>query len=193
MQPQVLPTQKFGDTDIQLIKLDDDPANLWFTGEDIGLALDLTDPRIAVYKLFQRHQEELEEFSTVTNLVTVTGPKETRIYSEEGLYLITMFARSQKAKEFRRWVVSLVKAYRQGKLGLSKAARDRRENMREERLILKEQRMFWTTSEKIADSIRQGTLSLEALETVPVLQHAVKQILECRPQRQLTLFPGGTN
>ncbi|MEW5804448.1 MAG: Bro-N domain-containing protein [bacterium] len=153
MQPQVLTTQKFGDIDIQVIKLAEDPGNLWFTGEDIGTALDLADPRDAVNQIFQRHRDELEEFSSTfklkveesssdTKLVSEAGLRETRIYSEEGLYLITMFARSQKAKEFRRWVVSLVKAYRQGKLGISSAARERRENMREERLILKEQRLF---------------------------------------------------
>lgn len=84
-QTQVLATQKFGDVDIHVIKLEDDHSDLWFPGEDIGLALDL------------------------------------------------------------------------------------------------------------AESIRQGSLTLEALDAVPLLQHAVKQIIECRPHRQLTLFPGGAN
>jgi len=191
MQNQIITTQKFHDTDIQVIKLDEDPSTLWFTGGDIGFALGLSEPRKNVHKIFQRHQDELGEFVTVVNLTTEAGLRETRIYSEEGLYLITMFARSQKAKEFRKWVINLVKAYRRGELGRGKAARDRREFMREERLILREQRLFWTAAESIADSIRHESLTLEALDSVPILQNAVNQVLKAKPKRQLTLFPGG--
>ena len=99
----VVRTASFANTELSVVDLN---GNSWLTSEQVGKALDLVDPRVAVYKLYSRHQDEFVDGvdSTVTKLVTVDGKRrETRIYSETGCILLAFFSQSQKAKDFRRW------------------------------------------------------------------------------------------
>lgn len=138
--------------------------------------------------IFSRHQDELEEHSFVTNLVTEGGPQEARVFSEEGAYLITFFSKSPRAKEFRQWVARLLKAYRQGKVGTGPAVRNRLAQMREERLLLKEQRLFRQTARAEADLILERKGSMEDLEAFPLLKEAVRRLVEADPRsRQRSL------
>ncbi len=109
-------------------------GELWFTFNDIAKGLGYSNPK-KIYELYNRHRDELEEFSMTVSLAGVvpssgTGavPKlgttdgksyNTRIFSEEGLYLICMFARTEKAKEFRRRVAKFLRWYRRRQLELA--------------------------------------------------------------------------
>ncbi|KAA0230144.1 hypothetical protein EDM76_11565 [bacterium] len=46
--------------------------DLWLTGEDVGRALDYSEPRTAIKKLYQRNAEELDRYSTVLKLPVTT-------------------------------------------------------------------------------------------------------------------------
>jgi prophage antirepressor-like protein len=188
MNAQIIANQNFEEVVLQVIRLNGNEADLYFTGEQIGQALGLEEPRIAINKIFQRHQDELEEHSSVTNLVTEAGPRETRVYSEEGAYLITFFSKSPQAKEFRKWVARLLKAYRQGKVGAGPAARNRLAQMREERLSLKEHRLFMKSARLQADLILHRQATLEDLETFPLFHEAVLRLVKNDPgSKQLPL------
>lgn len=44
--------------------------------------------------------------TTGVRLTTVTGEKETRIFSLRGAHLLAMFARTEIAKQFRKWILN---------------------------------------------------------------------------------------
>lgn len=189
MKVQVLEQRNFGDIGIRIIQAEGADFNFWLSGEEIGKALELEDSKKAVYKVYQRHQDELEEFSMLWTVETPGGPQQVRIFSEEGIYMITFCSQSPKAKEFRKWVAGLLKAYRQGKLGVGPGARDRLARMKEERLFMKEQRRFHEAAKGEAERILRNEGSMDELGQVPLLQEAVKAIVEKDPRsKQLSLI-----
>lgn len=61
--------------------------DLWLTGEDIGNALEYTNPRIAINKLYKRNQAELDQHSIVVKMPVAYGdayPREGDGGNEEG-------------------------------------------------------------------------------------------------------------
>lgn len=189
MKIEVLGRMDFEGVDVQVIQAEDYLGNLWVTAEEIGKALDLQPAKSSVDQIFSRHQEELAEFSMLWPMETAKGVRDTRIFCEEGIYLITFFSQSPKAKEFRKWVAKLLKAYRQGKLGTGPAVRERLAKMKEQRLWMEEQRKFNAAARAEAERIIKNEGSLEALDSVPILQEAVKVIVDQDPRsRQLSLI-----
>ena len=190
MKIEILVKEKFGDVEMQIVQAESTGDDTFYlSGEDVGKALGLEDPMKAINKIYQRHKDELEEFSILWNIETSKGPRETRIFSEEGVYMITFFSQSQKAKEFRKWVARLLKAYRQGKLGTGTAAHDRLAKMKEQRLFMREQRRFQEAAKAEAERIIQHGGNFHDLDETPLLQEAVKVIVENDPRsKQLRLF-----
>ncbi len=88
------------------------------SAEQIGLGLGYSEPADAVTKLYSRYKDELEPFSLTVNL-TVSAPP-SRVFTEEGIYIISMLARTPAAKEFRKKVAGLLKGLRQQKLTLAR-------------------------------------------------------------------------
>jgi len=94
-------------------------GELWFTAKDIARGLGYVNSR-KIHDLYNRNKDELDEFSTVLKMGTVDGKqRDVRVFSEEGLYLICMFARTEKAKEFRRRVAKFLRWYRRRQLELA--------------------------------------------------------------------------
>lgn len=138
--------------------------DLWLTGEDIGRALEYSDPRKGIKTLYERNTEELDRYSTVLKLPVTYGDaastegdadaeegpcgvnlrpdggsvasestpaastrmRPVRVFSEEGVMVLTMLSSQPKAGEFRAWAVGVLKAYRHGNLVIANPAnRDR--------------------------------------------------------------------
>ena len=189
MKFEIFAKKDFGGVGIQIIQSNEADASMWFSGEEIGRALTLEEPKKAIRLIYQRHKDELEEFSMLWKVETPGGPQETRIFSEEGVYMITFFSQSQKAKEFRKWVARLLKAYRQGKLGTGPAAKERLARMKEQRLFMREQRRFQEAAKAEAERIIQHGGNFHDLDEAPLLQEAVKVIVGNDPRsKQLQLF-----
>lgn len=88
----------------------DQHGQIWLRASEIGAALGYADDK-AVQRIYARHSDEFTAAMTrVVKLTTVTGDKETRIFSLRGAHLIAMFARTEVAKEFRRWVLDVLDA-----------------------------------------------------------------------------------
>lgn len=65
-----------------------------------------------VTKLYRRHAEEFTESMTaLIDLDTAGGRQKVRVFSLRGAHLLGMFARSKKAKEFRRWVLDIIERH----------------------------------------------------------------------------------
>jgi len=61
------------------------------------------------------------EFSGTYKLTAPDGKVyDTRLFSEDGIYEVTMLAKTEKAKEFRAWVRKILKALRKGEVILVK-------------------------------------------------------------------------
>lgn len=80
----------------------------WLTAEQVGLALgyEPSKARQGVNNLFKRHEDEFTDADTfVIKLMTNPqgGNPNTRIFSQSGCNLLSFFANTQRAKQFRAW------------------------------------------------------------------------------------------
>jgi prophage antirepressor-like protein len=107
-------------------------GDLWMTGEDVGRALEYSDPVQGIRNLFNRNKSELEGYSSQLKLSCETGVdgveddarapvqrRPVRVFNEEGVMILTMLSSQPKAAEFRMWAVKILKAYRHGELALN--------------------------------------------------------------------------
>ena len=89
-------------------------GEILFTAEEIGRHLGYSDPSRAINKLFERNQNELKLYSSVVKLTTEQEfQRSTRVFTEEGVYIISMLARTNEAKKFRARVALLLRRLRQ--------------------------------------------------------------------------------
>lgn len=97
----------------------DENSNFFMTAEQLGMALDYCNPRISIGNLVNRNSYvKSEEFSGVTKLITPSGYQEMRVFTEDGIYEVTLLAKTSKAKEFRGWIRKILKGLRTGELVL---------------------------------------------------------------------------
>ncbi|MEN0580868.1 BRO family protein [Phytobacter palmae] len=83
-------------------------ADTWLTASQIGFALQYADDK-AVQRIYSRHADEFTENMTrVVKVTTPYGEQLTRAFSLRGAHLVAMFARTPKAKDFRRWVLDIL-------------------------------------------------------------------------------------
>ncbi|EPV1493085.1 BRO family protein [Klebsiella pneumoniae] len=83
-------------------------GQVWLTAAEIGQALEYADDK-AVQRIYSRHADEFTaQMTGVVKLTTPSGKQESRVFSLRGAHLIAMFARTPKAKEFRRWVLDIL-------------------------------------------------------------------------------------
>lgn len=80
---------------------------LFMTGEELGRCLGYSDPTISVSNIFNRHKDELEPHTLLIKLISNSQGAPTRLYSEVGCYLVSMFARTSRAKAVRLWLATL--------------------------------------------------------------------------------------
>lgn len=88
-------------------------GTILFTAEEVGKHLGYSDPTKAMHRLFQRNRSELKVYS-VDVKVTSTDKKQylTRAFTEEGVYILSMLARTGRAKKFRASVAQLLRRIR---------------------------------------------------------------------------------
>lgn len=104
-----------------LIPFDSGPAldyieqngQVLFTAEEVGRHLGYANPAHAIHKIYRQNQAELKHYSTETKTVSVDGKlRETRAFTEEGVYILSMLARTNEAKRFRARVALLLRRVR---------------------------------------------------------------------------------
>jgi len=80
----------------------------WLTAAEVGQALEYADDK-AIHRIFNRHADEFtQQMTGVVKITTPGGMQDVRMFSLRGAHLIGMFARTPKAKEFRRWVLDIL-------------------------------------------------------------------------------------
>jgi len=81
----------------------------WLQAPQIAKALGYANED-AISRIYRRNADEFTPCMAETVKLTVSGnlQKEVRIFSLRGAHLLAMFARTQVAKEFRRWVLDVL-------------------------------------------------------------------------------------
>lgn len=83
-------------------------GQVWLTAAEVGQALEYADDK-AVQRIYSSHADEFTaQMTGVVKLTTPSGKQESRVFSLRGAHLVAMFARTPKAKEFRRWVLDIL-------------------------------------------------------------------------------------
>ncbi|EBN2544323.1 hypothetical protein DNS10_01455 [Salmonella enterica] len=87
-------------------------ANLegvWFTSADLAAALKYKSTK-SITNLFNQNSDEFSEGMTqvIESVTSGNYRKKVRVFSLRGAHLIAMFARTDVAKEFRRWVLDIL-------------------------------------------------------------------------------------
>lgn len=87
-------------------------GSFWLTSSELAAALGYKKSD-AVTQIYSRYNDEFTESMSTTlkmSVVRKTGAVEipVRVFSLRGAHLIAMFATTDKAKEFRRWVLDIL-------------------------------------------------------------------------------------
>ena len=91
----------------------DSVSGVWLTSSDIAKALGYASSK-SVSTIYSRNSDEFtSSMSMVIKMKTIAinnnlREKSVRVFSLRGCHLIAMFATTDKAKEFRRWVLDIL-------------------------------------------------------------------------------------
>lgn len=86
---------------------------IWLTASELAKALGYAKSD-AVTQIYERNKDEFNSDMTLTLKLSVKGfgngssIKDTRIFNPRGCHLITFFARTSVAKQFRKWVLDVL-------------------------------------------------------------------------------------
>ena len=84
-------------------------SGVWLSSSDLAKALEYSNSR-AVTMIYNKYADEFTSGMTQVLEVSTSGNyrKKVRVFSLRGAHLIAMFARTDVAKEFRRWVLDIL-------------------------------------------------------------------------------------
>lgn len=93
----------------------DKQGNVLMTREQIGRALEYSNPNDAIRLIHRRNKERLDKFSVSFKLNGSDGKKyDTVLYTRKGVYEICRFSHQPKADAFYDWVYDLLEALATG-------------------------------------------------------------------------------
>lgn len=105
----------FQDTEFDVTDLRGQP---WLRGLQVATALGYKNAAQDIKNLYSRNEDEFDDSMTqIVELPTAGGIQPVRIFSPRGCYLLGMFARTDKAREFRRWVLDVLEGHAAPKVG----------------------------------------------------------------------------
>nr|BBJ05158.1 hypothetical protein YBY_30070 [Marinobacter nauticus] len=96
-------TARFNDMELAII---DHAGQHWVTAQQLGTALGFSaeNARHGVLKLYRKHADEFSHKDKgVVELATPGGVQRVTIFSSNGCHLLSFFANTPRAKEFRAW------------------------------------------------------------------------------------------
>lgn len=97
---------KFHSTSLHVVRRD---GEVWLRLHQIEGALGYKGKGRGLALVFQRNTAEFTDRMTqLVTLPTAGGPQEVRVFSLRGAHLLAMFARTERAAEFRRWVLDVL-------------------------------------------------------------------------------------
>jgi len=143
----------------------------WITLDDLARALydvkggdTSVTPLRAVRRIFSKNEDEFGvDMTAILTMETAGGPQQVRIFSARGCHLMGMFAKTERAKHFRRWVLDVL----EGKVAV--AGGRPRAGQAEDRLLLDKLKR----ASQSLDSIRRACGNRPAANAAPQLYAAL--------------------
>ncbi len=110
---RLIKTDKFGEVEYNIYSNNDE---MYMTSEQLGKCLGYSNGRKGIDNIVARNEYLNDsEFSTTLNLRAVDGKlRDVRVFTEDGIYEVTMLAKTDVAKEFRSRVRKILKEIRRG-------------------------------------------------------------------------------
>ena len=112
----VITSKPFGALNVDVYQ--NDKHQYYMTRDQIGTALEYSDPRIAIYKIHQRNADRLDPLSSVTKLVTQVGnhteERELFCYNLRGVMEICRLSRQPKADAFMDFCWDIMESLMRG-------------------------------------------------------------------------------
>lgn len=94
----------------------DEDNNIYMTREQIGEALQYSNPRVSLSNIHNRNKDRLDNFSVVSKLIATDNKHyNTTLYIERGIYDICRFSRQPLADQFYDWVYDKLETIRKTK------------------------------------------------------------------------------
>lgn len=96
---KLVTTETFGEVPCDFYRnMNDD---ILLTRNQIGTALEYSDPNTAITKIHSRHKDRLDQFSVSTKLASTDGKEyETYLYTERGIMEICRWSSKPLANKF---------------------------------------------------------------------------------------------
>jgi prophage antirepressor-like protein len=148
-----------------------DSSEIFMTREQIGVALEYSNPMIAIYKIHERHKDRFKKLS----LTKLVNGHDTYFYSTKGVYEIYRWSRQPKADAFMDWVWDVIEGIRTGKLTITPKSKSR-ELEAEAKLINAKTRQVKTLLGTI-----KALKSVASKDTIEKLACAAVEVLTGKP------------
>lgn len=158
-----------------------DGRETWMTREQIGVALEYSDPRVAIAKIHAKRKDRLDRFSVVTKLVSTDGKSyNTTLYNRKGIMEICRHSDQPKADAFMDFCWEVMDSLMTGKtklVGMTEyqqmMAETRRKNARVQsaRILTQLAKQYHgTTYEQVLNAHATKELTGEYLLPLPRLE-----------------------
>nr|WP_283245870.1 Bro-N domain-containing protein [Ligaoa zhengdingensis] len=110
---KLVQSAKFGEIEADIYS---DNKDMFMTINQLAECLGYANGRKGIDTLIDRNNYlKSEEFSVTLKMRATDGKQyNTRLFTEDGIYEVTMLSSQPKAKEFRAWIRSILKALRSG-------------------------------------------------------------------------------
>ena len=112
---KLITTETFGDLSCNFYRnMNDD---ILLTREQIGQALEYSNPSVALSIIHKKHKDRLDNFSVVIKTISTDGKAyDTIYYTERGIMEICRWSRQPKANLFMDWVWDIIEKHRHNEL-----------------------------------------------------------------------------
>ena len=112
---KLITTETFGDLSCNFYRnMNDD---ILLTREQIGIALEYSNPSVALSIIHKKHKDRLDNLSVVIKTISTDGKAyDTIYYTERGIMEICRWSRQPKANIFMDWVWDIIEKYRHNEL-----------------------------------------------------------------------------
>lgn len=115
MKLKLIITESFGTVSCDFYRnINDD---MLLTRNQIGQALEYSNPQKAIDNIHSKHKDRLDELSVTTKLRATDGKEYmTTLYTQRGVMEICRWSRQSKANQFMDWVWDVIESYRNNTL-----------------------------------------------------------------------------